>query len=103
MPALKIVDLARVLIDEGADKHKIDPKSIELKITGPRPGEKLHEALLTAEEGAGACEEQEMFVLRHPLPTESEGEDQNRNRYDSRYAEFLDPRQIKDLLESIGE
>jgi FlaA1/EpsC-like NDP-sugar epimerase len=103
MPALKIIDLAKVLIDEGVAKHGIDPKSIELKITGPRPGEKLHEALLTAEEGAAACEEQDMFVLKHPLPTESEGQEQTRNRYDSRYADFLDLQQIKDLLESIGD
>ena len=103
MPALKIIDLAQVLIEEAVAKHGIDPDSIETVVTGGRPGEKLHEALLTYEEGLAASEEPGMFVLKHPLPMDLDGEPEGRNKYDSRHAEFLDREQIKDLLRACGE
>lgn len=103
MPALKIIDLAKVLIEEAGSKYGIDPTTIHLDVTGFRPGEKMHEALLTSEEGAGACEEPGMFVLQHPIPTEPEEGLQERNRYDSRHADFLDQQQIKELLRTSDE
>jgi len=59
-PAAKMTDLADFLID-GRDIEKV--------VTGIRPGEKIHEALLSAEEatrtvlGAGQC-----YALRSMLP-----------------------------------
>jgi len=59
-PSAKMTDLADVLI-EGRD--------IDIVVTGIRPGEKVHESLLSAEEaartvvGAGGC-----FALRPMLP-----------------------------------
>lgn len=103
MPALKIADLGQVLIDQVSSMHGIDPTSIKTEVTGPRPGEKLHEALLTTEESLVALEEENMFVLHHPVPTDSEGTEQNSYRYDSRHAKLLDYQQIQDLLQSIGE
>jgi len=98
MPALKIADLAHVLIEEGASKHGLDPASIKLEVTGTRPGEKLHEALLTKEEAISALEEPGMFILQHPLPAESGKDFREEDRYDSRNSEFLNRQQIKDLL-----
>ena len=98
MPSLKIADLAHVLIEEGAAKHGFDPATIKLEITGTRPGEKLHEALLTREEATSAREESGMFVLHHPLPAESGEDFREEDRYDSRNAEFLDKQQIEGLL-----
>lgn len=57
--ASRIIDVARALI--GARK-------IELKVTGIRPGEKIHEALVSEEEAARAVDRGEYYVIRPMLP-----------------------------------
>jgi FlaA1/EpsC-like NDP-sugar epimerase len=58
-PAAKIIDLAEVLVGE----HKV-----EIKVTGIRPGEKLHESLVSAEEGYRTVKRGEYFVILPMLP-----------------------------------
>jgi FlaA1/EpsC-like NDP-sugar epimerase len=54
---MKIVDLAKCIIElSGLD--------CEIKFTGIRPGEKLFEELLTAEEGASATWHRRIFVAK---------------------------------------
>ena len=54
---VKIVDLARCIIElSGCD--------VEIKYTGIRPGGKLFEELLTAEEGASATQHRRIFVAK---------------------------------------
>lgn len=50
MPSMAIADMTRVLIELVAPLFGHDPKSIKVKITGARPGEKLWEELSTDEE-----------------------------------------------------
>ncbi|MGB1288028.1 MAG: polysaccharide biosynthesis protein, partial [Aggregatilineales bacterium] len=50
MGAMKITDLARVMVREIAPLFGKNPDDIEIKIVGPRPGEKFHESLITSEE-----------------------------------------------------
>jgi len=50
MPAMRMIDLAQVLIKMVAPIYGRDPEEIEIKICGPRPGEKLWEELSTEEE-----------------------------------------------------
>ncbi|ATW24514.1 polysaccharide biosynthesis protein [Candidatus Formimonas warabiya] len=58
---VKIMDLARSLIELSG----LEPgKDIDIKITGTRPGEKLYEELLTAEEGVTATTHKRIFVAR---------------------------------------
>jgi FlaA1/EpsC-like NDP-sugar epimerase len=58
---VKIYDLACDLIRlSGFEPHK----DIEIKITGLRPGEKLYEELLMAEEGLGSTKHNKIFVGR---------------------------------------
>ena len=52
IPSMKIVDLARVI----APKAKI-------KLVGIRPGEKIHEVLLTEDEGRDALEYEKYYVI----------------------------------------
>lgn len=60
MPALKIVDLANALREELLDGKSGD---VELKVVGRRPGEKIEEELLTAEERPYTREDDDMFIF----------------------------------------
>jgi len=53
IPSMKIVDLARVIAPQA-----------ELKVTGIRPGEKLHEALVSEDEARATVEMEDMFVVQ---------------------------------------
>jgi len=58
---VKIVDLAKDMIRLSG----LEPdKDIKIKFTGIRPGEKLFEELLTAEEGAAATQHKRIFVAK---------------------------------------
>lgn len=63
MPALRIGDLAEVMIEELAPQYGHTPGSIGMEITGRREGEKNHEELLTEDEAASACETEDMFAI----------------------------------------
>ncbi len=65
MPALKITDLAAVVVEELAPQCGKDPKQIKQQIIGIRPGEKLHEALMSEEEAAYMTELKDMLVLHN--------------------------------------
>ncbi len=61
MPAIKVTDLAEVLIDMVAPEADGD---IPFEFVGRRAGEKTFEELLTADESAYTEEFEDMFVLR---------------------------------------
>ncbi len=58
---VKIMDLARDLIRLSGLEPERD---IEIRFTGIRPGEKLYEEILTAEEGTSATKHSRIFVAR---------------------------------------
>ena len=55
IPSTKVIDLA----------HAIAPEA-EIEIIGIRPGEKLHEGLLSVDEARNAVERENMFVIKPP-------------------------------------
>lgn len=63
MPALKIIDLAEAMIEELATRGNKKPEDIEIKFIGPRPGEKLHEELVTKKEAKNIIETDDMFII----------------------------------------
>lgn len=58
---VRIMDLARNLIRLSG---RVPDRDIQILITGPRPGEKLHEDLLTADEGVTASEHKRIYIAR---------------------------------------
>jgi FlaA1/EpsC-like NDP-sugar epimerase len=63
MPALRILDLAEVMIEELAPRSGRDPEDIRIEFIGRRQGEKLYEELMTEEEAENAYESEEMFTI----------------------------------------
>jgi UDP-N-acetylglucosamine 4,6-dehydratase/5-epimerase len=71
MPALKISDLAEVMIKDLASVYGHDPKDINTQVIGTRNGEKLFEELMTESEAIRALESDEMYIiLPETLPFE---------------------------------
>jgi UDP-N-acetylglucosamine 4,6-dehydratase len=63
IPSMKIVDLAKALAPDA-----------QLEVVGIRPGEKLHEVLISEDESRSALEMQDMFVVQ-PSPNAWFGHD----------------------------
>ncbi|MFA6432161.1 MAG: UDP-N-acetylglucosamine 4,6-dehydratase family protein, partial [Candidatus Margulisiibacteriota bacterium] len=63
MPALKIGELAEVMIEKYAAKYGQDPRRLKIVEIGMRPGEKFHEELMTHIEVTNAMEDEQMFVV----------------------------------------
>lgn len=99
MPAIKIIDLAEVMIQELASKNGYDPKNIELKIIGNRAGEKLYEELLTEDETIITYEKNEALIMTSRLATQdNEHLEKILQRYTSNDARLLTKAEIKRLL-----
>lgn len=65
MPAIRIADLARVMIDELAPAYGYLPEKIPIEIIGAKAGEKMYEELMSHEETRRAWELERYFVV-HP-------------------------------------
>ena len=63
MPAIRIQDLAEVMINELAREFGHSPDDIELRIVGNKPGEKFYEELINEEEIRRAWELKNYFVV----------------------------------------
>ena len=63
MPAMRITDLARAMIDLLAPKAGRDPDKITLRYVGAAPGEKLYEELMSQEEASRVKELPTMFAI----------------------------------------
>ncbi len=67
MPAIRIRDLAEVMIRELAPGFGHDPESIKIEYIGSKPGEKLYEELMSDEETARSCELERYYVVKPAL------------------------------------
>jgi FlaA1/EpsC-like NDP-sugar epimerase len=97
MPAVKIVDLANVMIDTLAPIHNFNPEDIDIEFIGKRIGEKLYEELMTEEELIFAHEEEELFILNNILNNNKD----NNFIYNSNFVEHLSKDKIKRIVEEM--
>lgn len=67
MPVMRIIDLAEVMIEELAPQFGYTSDDIEVKITGPRVGEKMYEELLNTEEVRRSLESRQFFIIKPAL------------------------------------
>jgi FlaA1/EpsC-like NDP-sugar epimerase len=106
MPALRIKDLAEVMIGKLAPRFGYKPKDIKIRLIGKRKGEKLYEELMTEEEAFNAYETEDMLLV---LPQNPQTVPNPKNgfrkiafrRYTSKDTTLLTKKQIRDLLDSI--
>ncbi|MCD4720415.1 MAG: SDR family NAD(P)-dependent oxidoreductase [Desulfobacula sp.] len=64
MPVIRIKDLAEVMIEDLAPVFGHNPKDIDMKIIGTKPGEKLYEELMSQEETRRALELKNYFAVK---------------------------------------
>ena len=74
MPALRIIDLAEVMIEHYAPQFGFRPEEISIKTIGKRNGEKLYEDLMTDEEAERAFERDDMFIIVPHSPVSDDPE-----------------------------
>ncbi len=95
VPAAKIIDLASVLIDH---------RDIETKITGIRPGEKIHEIMVSEEEGWRTFARGNYYAIKPMLP-ELIKDPNEANPLGAEYAsntDLMDKKDIKTLLSNYN-
>lgn len=63
MPVLRLRDLAQAVIELVCTKHKINQEDVIIDDIGLRPGEKMYEELMTAEECQKAIELEGMYKI----------------------------------------
>lgn len=110
MPAVVLDDLIRAAIEVYAPLYNRSPRSIKIKVIGPRRGEKEHEILLNDTEVENALETKNMYIL---TPLEKVGRLEYNKEYpgthkgvvsksfSSQYAPKLSKQEIVDLIKKI--
>jgi len=63
MSAANILDLAQAMIDDLAPRYGRNPQDIKIQIIGTRPGEKMHEQLITEEEASRTFDNGELYAI----------------------------------------
>jgi FlaA1/EpsC-like NDP-sugar epimerase len=63
MPAIRIEDLAEVMVEELAPRHGYDPDDVPIDVIGAKPGEKFYEELMNTEETRRTVELPEYFAV----------------------------------------
>jgi FlaA1/EpsC-like NDP-sugar epimerase len=100
MPALRVGNLAEVMIEKLAPKYGYTPKSIKMKLIGKRKGEKLYEELMTEDEAANAYETEDMLIVLPRLPKKALKRI-SAKRLTSKDTKTLTNEEVEELLESI--
>jgi UDP-glucose 4-epimerase len=91
VPSARVTDLAEVLIGD---------RPVEIKVTGIRPGEKVHEILVSEEEGNRTTARGDYYVIGPMLPElrASEPEGETLGREYSSGDDLMDKNQLSELL-----
>ncbi len=71
MPVVRLGDLVDVIIETYAQKYHCKKETIEKRIIGLRPGEKMFEELMTETEASAAYETDDLLIIppQHEMPS----------------------------------
>ena len=84
MPTIKLKDLAEVAIEEIAPRYGKNVSEIQTRMIGHRPGERLHEELMTPEEAEHALETEDLFNVLPNIISQSDLEYLHQHHCDAR-------------------
>jgi UDP-N-acetylglucosamine 4,6-dehydratase len=107
MPVVRLGDLVDVIIETYAEKYQYKKESIERRIIGLRPGEKMFEELMTESEAAVGFETDDMLIIPPQLEMPSisyttsdypTARNCKINRYSSRDLKPISKEEIQKLL-----
>lgn len=107
MPTFRVGTLAEAMVEEYASEFGHTSDEIEIEIIGARPGERVHEKLISADESAQARELENMYVILPQIDVSGYEEvnysqaDLVDSEYTSAGTEHLSKNQIIDFVKSI--
>jgi len=111
MPSMRIQDLADAMREEYAPKFGYKPEDIPLKIIGKRPGEKMHEELISSIDCENAWENEDLFIIAPQMSclgwpshyTIPDGyKKTGRATYSSENGNLLSKEQIKQIIRKLN-
>ncbi len=110
MKVTKIADVVDVMIHELAPESGYKPEEIDIKLIGIKPGEKIHEQLMTESEQRRAYESEDMFIVVPEMKELSHVEEfysslATRGQikaYEPRDAAFITREEIRGMLNYLG-
>ena len=98
MPAVKVTDIAEVMIEYYAPKYGYNPEDIETKLIGMRVGEKLNEDLMNPNEIYHAEEIDDLYIIHRDTV-----ENHLDFIYNSSEIELLSKEEVLEILKAIEE
>lgn len=105
MKAIRVVDLAHTMIEALSPIYGVDPARVGIRTTKVRPGEKMHEELMTSSETKRCFELEDMYVIL-PDTFDVRGYEGERRpdveEYTSKALAPMSKNQIVDLLKHLG-
>jgi FlaA1/EpsC-like NDP-sugar epimerase len=109
MPALRVGDLAEVMVESYAAARGLSAEAIEVETIGALPGEKMYEELMTPQEQTRALELPDMFVVKPPVTDlikadyiYPEATEPSVARYTSNDERLLTKKEIRRILQEAG-
>jgi UDP-glucose 4-epimerase len=95
VPSAKVMDIAKVLVGD---------RAVEIKVTGIRPGEKVHEILISDEESYRTVDRGKYYAIASILPelVSNKSEVIALKKEYSSEDNVMDPMSLKNLLSSQG-
>jgi FlaA1/EpsC-like NDP-sugar epimerase len=103
MPTFNVGTLADTMIDGYAPAVDIDPETIEIDIIGPRPGERMHEKLISQDELPTTVELSDMFIIYPEIDLknyqQNEGTTSLGNEYTSASKEPMSSKELLDMID----
>jgi FlaA1/EpsC-like NDP-sugar epimerase len=103
MPSCRIIDLAQVMI------NRLGNKSTEIKHIGIRPGEKLHEVLVSKYDARNIVDKEQYFIILPNIPVQTIRDNYKKtdvigieNEYSSLKKPMMTYGEIESMLEKAG-
>ncbi len=107
MPTFRVGTLAEAMVEQYAPEFEYNPEEIDIDLVGARPGERVHEKLISADETSNARELENMYVLLPEVeqagyePANYDDTSPIDSEYTSADGEMLSKRELIELIDRM--